>query len=118
MGRLAASVLDSVNGCPAASVRIDLFRLDAAGARVRVLHTSTNAIGRTDPPLLEGEAFRCGRYEIEFSLGAYFDACGTPQANPRFLDVVIVRIELADEDGDYRVPVIAAPWGYQVYRGS
>lgn len=118
MGRLAASVLDTVNGRPAAGVRIDLFRLDGAGTRTHLLGTTTTDIGRTEPALLEGGTWRVGRYELEFALGDYFRACGTPLADPPFLDVVVVRIHLSDENGDYRVPVIAAPWGYQIYRGS
>jgi 5-hydroxyisourate hydrolase len=78
MGRLAASVLDSVNGRPAAGVRIELYRIDS-GSRVRVAATQTNAIGRTEPALMEGDNFRTGRYELEFALAEYLrHAAGRP----------------------------------------
>lgn len=117
MGRLSVSVLDTVNGRPAAGVRVGLYRLQD-GARESVVQTATNAIGRTEPPLMHGETYRTGRYELELALGDYFRSAGTPLADPPFLDVVIVRVELSEPDGDYRVPVIAAPWGYHLYRGS
>jgi 5-hydroxyisourate hydrolase len=117
MGRLAASVLDSVNGRPAAGVRIELYRIDS-GSRVRVAATQTNAIGRTEPALMEGDSFRTGRYELEFALAEYFATQGTPQADPPFLQAAVLRIELSEPDGDYRVPLIASPWGFNTYRGS
>ena len=118
MGRLSASVLDTVNGRPAAGVAIDLHRLDQNGGRVLVLNTATDASGRTNPPLLDAGTYRPGSYEVEFHLGAYFRAAGAPVAEPPFFDIITVRIQLAEPDGDYRLPVIAAPWGYQLYRGS
>src|SRR4051812_43254087 len=117
MGRLSVSVLDTVNGRPAAGVRVDLFRLEG-GAREAVVRTATSAIGRTEPPLMEGASYRTGRYQLEIAIGDYFRAAGTRMADPPCLDVVIVRVELSEPDGDYRVPVIAAPWGYHLYRGS
>lgn len=118
MGQLSASVLDTLHGRPAAGVAIDLHRLDGKGGRALLLKTATDASGRTNPPLLDAVTYRTGSYEVEFHLGAYFQAAGAPLADPPFLDVITVRIQLAEPDGDYRLPIIAAPWGYQLYRGS
>jgi 5-hydroxyisourate hydrolase len=118
VGRLSASILDSFNGRPAAGVRIDLHRLESAGGRTLVVQTASNALGRTEPPLLEGDGYRTGAYELAFHMGDYFRAAGAPVADPPFLDVIVVRVQLSELDGDYRLPVIAAPWGYQLYRGS
>ena len=118
MGRLTTHVLDTVNGRPAAGVRVALRALDSAGEGRLVTEATTNADGRTDAPLLAGEAFKPGRYELVFDVGAYFAATGAAQADPPFLEQVPVRFGLADRDGHYHVPLLVSPWSYATYRGS
>lgn len=117
MGRLSTHVLDTVRGTPASDVKIELFRIAADGTRALVTTCATNADGRTDAPLLAGEAFKAGTYELVFQIGAYFAATGAPAAEPPFLDVVPLRFTLADE-GHYHVPLLCSPWAYSTYRGS
>jgi 5-hydroxyisourate hydrolase len=117
MGRLSTHVLDTANGRPAAGVAIALFALDGDRRRP-LLTTTTNADGRTDAPLLAGDAFRPGAYELVFQVGAYFRAAGTATAAPPFLDAVPVRFTIAEPDGHYHVPLLVSPWSYSTYRGS
>ena len=117
MGRLSTHVLDTANGKPARGVAIELFALEGAHRRT-VVRTTTNADGRTDAPLLIGEAFQTGTYEIVFAVGAYFKALGTATADPPFLDVVPIRFTIAEPDGHYHVPLLVSPWSYSTYRGS
>lgn len=117
MGRLSSHVLDTVNGRPAKGVRITLHRIDGE-ARVALKDVLTNADGRTDEPMLNGDAYRIGTYELGFHIGAYFAALGTHQANPPFLDVVPIRFTLAEAEGHYHVPLLCSPWAYSTYRGS
>ena len=117
MGRLSTHVLDTASGRPAAGVRIELFRLDGAH-REAVLTVTTNTDGRTDAPLLSGEAFRVGTYELVFHVGAYFRGRGTQAASPPFLETVPLRVGLAEPDGHYHVPLLVSPWSYSTYRGS
>ncbi|MXQ10040.1 hydroxyisourate hydrolase [Microvirga makkahensis] len=117
MGRLSTHVLDNVNGKPAKGVSIELFVIEG-GSRRSVLRTRTNADGRTDAPLMTGEKFRMGTYELVFEVGAYFKALATPTADPPFLDVVPVRFSIAEPDGHYHVPLLVTPWSYSTYRGS
>jgi len=117
MGRLSTHVLDNVNGKPARGVAIELFAIEGAGRR-SILRTVTNADGRTDAPLMIGEAFRTGTYELVFEVGAYFKALQTPTADPPFLDVVPIRFTIAEPDGHYHVPLLVTPWSYSTYRGS
>jgi 5-hydroxyisourate hydrolase len=110
MGRLTTHVLDTANGRPAAGIAVDLSILDKG--QWKVLKTvRTNADGRTDAPLLEGDAFRPGAYELAFHLGSYFKSQG-------FLDLVPVRFVITDADAHYHVPLLCSPWGYTTYRGS
>ena len=117
MGRLSTHVLDTVHGGPAQGVAIELFRLEGE-TRSLVISTRTNADGRTDAPLMIGEAFRPGSYELLFHVGDYFRGRGTATANPAFLDVVPIRFNLAEADGHYHVPLLVSPWSYSTYRGS
>ena len=117
MGRLSTHVLDTANGKPAKGVDIELFAIEGDGRR-SLLRATTNADGRTDAPLMTGEAFRTGTYELVFQVGAYFRSVGTAAADPPFLDVVPVRFSIAEPLGHYHVPLLVSPWSYSTYRGS
>lgn len=113
-GRLTTHVLDTAAGRPAAGLALTLTRLaDGAVLAERI----TNADGRVDPPLLEGEAFRPGRYEIVFHAGAYLRAAGLVLPDPPFLDEIPIRFGLG-EPVHYHVPLLLSPYGYATYRGS
>ena len=117
MGRLTTHVLDLSAGKPGTGIRIELTRLDGA-ARVPQASAVTNADGRCDKPILEGEAFRPGAYELSFAIGDYFSALGIAQPEPKFLDVVVIRFGIASVDQHYHVPLLVSPFGYSTYRGS
>jgi len=112
MGRLTTHVLDTAHGRPAAGLRVDLFSLD--DGRRLMKSVTTNADGRVDAPLLEGDAFRAGEYELLFHAGDYFK---TGAARP-FLNEVPVRFGIADASQHYHVPLLLTPWSYSTYRGS
>ncbi len=114
MGRLTTHVLDTARGCPAAGLRLQLF---AVGEAEPLREAVTNADGRCDAPLLEGEGFRPGRYELVFHAGDYLRANGFQLAEPAFLDEVVIRFGLA-ADTHYHVPLLLSPYGYSTYRGS
>lgn len=117
MGRLTTHVLDTAHGRPAAGLRIELHRLEGE-ARRAVAEAVTNADGRCDGPLLEGDAFSSGVYELTFHAGAYFDALGLALPEPKFLDRVPVRFGVADPDAHHHVPLLLSPFGCATYRGS
>ena len=88
-GRLTTHVLDTVHGRPAAGMAIELYRIDPeSDARERLHVVRTNAEGRTDGPLLAGDALRAGIYELVFGLGDYFAAVGRANAPIPFLGKV------------------------------
>jgi 5-hydroxyisourate hydrolase len=118
MGRLTTHVLDTAAGKPAAGIAVELFRLSDEGSAHGVVRTITNADGRTDAPLLAGETFTTGAYELRFHVGPYFAAGGARTADPPFLDIVPIRFAIAEADGHYHVPLLVSPWSYSTYRGS
>ena len=83
MGRLTTHVLDTAIGGPAAGVRIDLWSIDADNNRRLLKTVETNSDGRTDAPLLQGDSFVAGRYELVFFIGDYFRRVGVASADPR-----------------------------------
>ena len=108
MGRLTTHVLDVANGCPARDVRVAVWREGAIRADM-----VTNADGRGDAPLLDGDEFTVGACELRFAIGDYFGL-----ERPRFLDEVVIRFEIVDAAAHLHVPLLATPWGYTTYRGS
>lgn len=118
-GLLTTHVLDTMQGCPAAEVPIQLWRLAPEGdARTLLKTVQTNHTGRTAGALLEGEALSIGRYEIVFAVGAYFLLQQIVLPQPLFLDEVPIRFGIADPTAHYHVPLLISPWAYSTYRGS
>jgi len=115
MGCLTTHVLDTSNGYPAAGMRIDLFR---PGQHDAITSTVTNAEGRCEAPLLEGDTFTAGEYELVFHAGEYFNARGQEDGDYRFLDRVVIRFGINNGDQHYHVPLLLSPFGYSTYRGS
>jgi len=109
MGKLTTHVLDTAHGRPAAGMRVDLWR----GGEV-IVPGVTNVDGRCEGPLLEGEEFSAGTYELHFHVAAYFAELGV---NCPFLDVVPVRFRV-ESGKSYHVPLVCSPWAYSTYRGS
>jgi 5-hydroxyisourate hydrolase len=113
-GYLTTHVLDTARGCPAAGLRIELWRIEGEGRR-HVATRVTNADGRTDGPILPEDAFATGLYELVFEAGAYLAGAGL--GTTPFLGSVPIRFEMA-EDAHYHVPLLLSPYGYSTYRGS
>jgi 5-hydroxyisourate hydrolase len=119
MGHLSTHVLDTAHGCPAAGMKVALYRASAAAdAWTLVKELRLNADGRTDGPLLDAGAMAVGRYRLSFDVAAYFRGRGVELPQPPFLDVVQLDFGIADAAGHCHVPLLASPWSYSTYRGS
>jgi 5-hydroxyisourate hydrolase len=116
-GRLSTHVLDTARGRPAEGVKIALYRLSGQSHRM-LLETVTNHDGRTDAPLLAGEALKAGSYELVFFAGAYLRATGQAGDGVLFLDEIPIRFGIPDAAQHYHVPLLLSPFGYSTYRGS
>ena len=77
----------------------------------------TNDDGRCDAPLLQGDEFAIGEYELVFAPATICAgwACSCP--NPPFLDQIPIRFGMAEQK-HYHVPLLVSPYGYSTYRGS
>ncbi|MGL4090527.1 hydroxyisourate hydrolase [Hyphomicrobiales bacterium] len=118
MTGLTTHVLDAAHGTPAQGLKIDLYRLDGE-RREKLKSVETNNDGRVDGgPLLVGEDFRAGQYELVFHAGDYLRQKGLVLPEPAFLDIIPIRFGIADEAGHYHVPLLLSPFSYSTYRGS
>ena len=120
-GRLTTHALDLASGRPAAGLALDLYRIGPDGEggerRTHLLEAATNDDGRLDAPLLEGETFLPGVYEIVFRAGDYLRGAGHALPDPAFLDRVPIRFGIARAE-HHHVPLLLSPHGYSTYRGS
>lgn len=113
MARISTHVLDTAQGRPAEGVRVELYRILDAN-RTLCATAVTNSDGRTSEPLLSGPRIDVGVYELVFLAGAYLQT----STKPPFLDQIVIRFGVAEETGNYHVPLLLAPYGYSTYRGS
>ena len=113
MGQLSTHVLNLSTGRPAANLRIDLH---CEGQLLKTV--ITNADGRTDAPLVTGDDFKKGIYELIFHVAEYFKAQAIATPEPPFLGEVVIRFGVADITSKYHVPLLVSPYGYSTYRGS
>ena len=116
MGKLTTHVLDTAHGKPAGGLRIKLHRR-MSDTWVLEVDINTNADGRADRPLLEGESLTVGEYRLTFFVGDYFRMMDVRGAG-EFLDQVPVDFRVADASAHYHVPLLCSPWAYSTYRGS
>ncbi len=118
MGLLSTHILDTHAGRAAAAVAVELYSLSNAAVPQLLKRAVTNADGRTDAPLLTGDAFQTGAFELKFFIGDYFRRNGVAMDDPPFLDVIPVRFAIAAAQAHYHVPLLVSPWAYSTYRGS
>ena len=116
MGALTTHVLDTATGKPATGLKIELFRVTGMSHK-KIGTYVTNADGRVDAPLLSGETFKQGTYELIFFAGDYLDSTDAKTSTPKFLDQIPLRFGISD-DSHYHVPLLLSPYGYSTYRGS
>jgi 5-hydroxyisourate hydrolase len=109
-GKLTTHVLDTAKGCPAAGLKIELWK--KADSLPSLLGTwTTNADGRCNQPLLHGPDLLAGDYELRFYVGDYF-------GEKKFLNIVPICFTISDPAAHYHIPLLASPWAYSTYRGS
>ena len=117
LGKLTTHVLDTASGNPAQGLEITLYSAGDWGLN-EIKKVTTNADGRCDAPLLEGDEFETGTYELHFCAGDYLRNSGVKLSEPAFLDIVPIRFGMADINSHYHVPLLISPYSYSTYRGS
>ena len=116
-GKLTTHILDTAAGRPGAGIAVTLYAVEGA-VRRELARVLTNADGRCGAPLLAGDDFKPGIYELVFATAAYFRAQGVELAEPPFLDEIHIRFGIASAEQHYHVPLLVSPYAYSTYRGS
>src|SRR5215469_15161938 len=115
--RLTMHALDTWHGTPAAGMRVDLFSIE--DGRPKLLQTITLAAsGRSEPPLLIGDTYRVGTYELLLHVDDYFASRHVDLPQPLFLSKIPLRFRVTDASQRIHLPVLFGPWSYNYYRGS
>jgi 5-hydroxyisourate hydrolase len=115
--RLTFHAVDTFHGASGAGLKVELSRFE--GGEWKLLKTTeTTAGGRPAEPLLVGDEYRAGRYEVLVDVGAYFARLGAQLPQPAFLSKVPLRIAILDTTQRVHLPLLFSPWGYSFYRGS
>ncbi len=116
MTKLTTHVLDVYSGKPGKGILVELFYLNNS-ERKKITSIKLNDGGRASSPLVEGDIFVKGKYELVFYIGEYFRNI-SPQNNIPFLDDVVIRFGISDPSQHYHIPLLVSPWSYSTYRGS
>ena len=115
MTKLTTHCLDTFSGKPAEGVKVEVYSI--SGKKEKLNSTILNSNGRSDKPLLDGENFKVGQYELVFFIGDYFKNLTTLPKIP-FLNEVIIRFGISESNEHYHVPLLVSPCSYSTYRGS
>ncbi|MEG3696338.1 hydroxyisourate hydrolase [Vibrio coralliirubri] len=117
MGRLTTHVLDTTHGLPGAEIKVELYKVNEDSTK-KLATVLTNSDGRTDAPILAGNDFRPGKYQLVFYVADYYRSKGVELDGVPFLDDVVIRFGLDDPDAHYHVPLLVSPYSFSTYRGS
>ena len=115
-GYLTTHVLDTYNGKPGSNIKGEIFRINDH-EKIKIKEFILNSDGRCDSPIIEKNEFEIGKYEIVFFCGEYFKDIKN-LLKPYFIDDVIIRFGINDDQNHYHVPLLVSPWSYSTYRGS
>ena len=115
---LSTHVLDTMHGCPAAGMGVELYTTEGEQATL-VKRFTLNHDGRNpDGPLYDNASLQRGTYRLVFDVKGYFAAKGVALPEPNFLNRVALDFGVANTDQHYHVPLLVSPWSYSTYRGS
>ena len=116
MTKLTTHVLDVYSGKPGKGIKVDLFFLSGEN-KEKINSIILNNDGRSDKPLVEEGKFKSGKYELVFYVGDYFKKITKNDELP-FLDDVIIKFGISNNEENYHIPLLVSPWSYSTYRGS
>ena len=115
--RLTVHAIDIYSGSAGAGLRIDFSKKEGESYKL-VRSVITNGTGRPDEPLLVGETYQAGDYELLMHFDEYFARKGAKLPTPPFLSKVPIRIRISDITQRIHLPIQFGPWSYTYSRGS
>ncbi|WP_444685338.1 hydroxyisourate hydrolase [Alkalicoccus luteus] len=114
---LTTHVWDTSIGRPASGLLVELWRYtQEQGEYVKLKEGRLDDSGRLLHPLLEGETFQKGKYELLYDVQAYFEERGLMQTDA-FYSVIPVSFSINREESCH-IPLYISPGGYSTYQTS
>ena len=95
-GFLTTHVLDIYSGKPGSNIKVDLYSL--IKKRKKIITVILNKDGRSLKPLISGNNFKKGKYELIFYVGNYFKKKQKISKKMPFLDEVVVRFGISNNN--------------------
>ena len=83
MTKLTTHVLDIYSGKPGSGIAVELFSVNN-NEKKKINSVKLNSDGRSEKPLVEGENFKEGKYELIFYVGDYFKKINNTDNIPFF----------------------------------
>ena len=115
MTKLTTHCLDTYSGKPAKGIKVDIYLVTNKKEKINSVVLNEN--GRSDKPLVEGNNFKEGQYELVFFVGDYFKKITDLPKTP-FLNEVVIKFGVSNPQEHFHVPLLVSPWSYSTYRGS
>ena len=115
MTKLTTHCLDTFSGKPAKGIKVDVYSISEKREKIKSITLNNN--GRSEKPLIEGENFKEGQYELVFFVGDYFKKITELPKTP-FLNEVVIKFGISNPKEHYHIPLLVSPWSYSTYRGS
>lgn len=115
MAQLTTHVLDLTHGHPGSGILVDLYRVESEGLRL-IGSAFTNEDGRVNE--FSEVSIDPGIYQLKYCVAKYFESLSIQQAEPEFLNEVVIQFGIAKQNEHYHVPLLLSVYGYSTYRGS
>ncbi|HYD58708.1 MAG TPA: hydroxyisourate hydrolase [Noviherbaspirillum sp.] len=115
--RLTIHILDTYHGQAAVGLRVDFSSIEG-GRHVPIRSVTINPNGRSDEPLLIGDTYREGNYEVLLHVDDYFAMKQAKLPRPGFLSKIPIRFQVRNTGERIHLPIQFSPWNYTYYRGS
>jgi len=117
--RLTVHALDTYHGAAATGLRIDFSAMKNDGRGYELVRSIVvNANGRSDEPLLVGDSYQPGEYELLLHVDEYFARKQAKLPMEPFLSKLPVRVRVANTSERIHLPIQFGPWSYTYSRGS
>ncbi len=107
MGSLTTYVVDTTTGKPATNIAISLYKVSDFGLEP-LLNTTTNESGKTEHPLLEGEALTSGQYQLVFNAANHFYEQNKSVDPIPFFNEIVIRFGISDSNHQHHITSLFA----------
>ena len=114
---ISSHVLDSVEGCDAAGIRVSCTRLMPSGEREPVADMHADDSGRIAVTVDTGQDSPQTRYQLIFFIGEYFSKRrGNQESTPASpVSESVVHMDLSSVSARCHVPMMIAPHSHSVW---